>query len=295
MPQHWQSVPGIDWPPSSQLMLVDLEEFGRRQSPVISLGRLDSAIIYAGSRLVFQEGDFFIGGKDMAGDWAPGQILHRHQGGELTYRLREAYYHCANGIIAAAVGYRGSGRIISPAPPGDGCATCHVGAGDSSAAEDSISVQVEATGWLRTSQPVRIGQSGWNFDLYVPFEDSAGGPDGFGRCGDGSNPNTQTAITTITFTSSQRTQISLSADGIGELYNAGFEVLDIAVDGVSMVSGSSVGGEIECGMGPLQFYPQSASITLPPGTHVIVYQADTGDSLFHAGAWQSASIRITRF
>jgi hypothetical protein len=135
-------------PGGRSVLLVDLEEFGRRsiQSMDFGLSREPQHVI-AASDLSLKRGELIFSEIDLAGNWKGGDIIAIQDGGPIALRCSPAVVPCIRGWLAIALGYDAAlpdRNAERPRPPGDGTRGC-VAQSESSIEPEKIPVWFEIT------------------------------------------------------------------------------------------------------------------------------------------------------
>ena len=92
------------------------------------------------------------------------------------------------------------------------------------------------------------------------------------------------------------TLMGLDFEGIGELEDAGFEIMTFKLDGVAIASAESRNLSLGC----TQFGPVAKTFNQPPpylllagSVHVLEIFFTTGDALFHVGCFYQVNLSFT--
>lgn len=120
------------------------------------------------------------------------------------------------------------------------------------------------------------------------IEDSA-------NCG-GTNDLTQTGTATASIILSEQFALTLEIIGIAELEDAGFERMDVSLNGELVVSATSNNDDLECAMGPATFSTiVPPPYILPVGEHVFQIDFTTNDGLYHVDAFYELNLIFAPF
>jgi len=135
-----------------------------------------------------------------------------------------------------------------------------------------------------TVQSGTISSGGWQItdngnSIRFNIEDSV-------NCG-GSNANIQRGIATATINVTGGIRImTVSLSGLAERQSTGFESMKLALDGITIISSTSPGGNLGCLMGPVVVSTLvNGPYLIPAGIHTLVLSFSTVDALYHKGAF----------
>ncbi len=105
------------------------------------------------------------------------------------------------------------------------------------------------------------------------------------NCG-GSNANLQTATATINIKTLIPQKIGLSWDGVGELQESDFDMMEVYINGILIGSAHAAGGGQGCKDGPVVSVANfPAGFNLPAGIHTVTINATTNDGLYHTNSF----------
>jgi hypothetical protein len=152
------------------------------------------------------------------------------------------------------------------------------------------------------SSPGSVSNSPWSFassggltGLRCDFEDSDDVPPAYAgtkppTTGDNCanyNAYTQTATATGTLTLASNGYIAITWDGVGEVQDAEFELMQVKLDGVQIGFAHAPGGDLGCtaGAAVVAVPPSGTSYPVTAGTHTVEVTVTTNDQFYHVGSY----------
>jgi hypothetical protein len=137
--------------------------------------------------------------------------------------------------------------------------------------------------WVTTQNNVNPKDGGWRIlnqgrQIRFDIQDSK-------DCG-GTNDEIQSGTATATITTGETYEFIPKIEGIGELQDEMYEIMNVKLNGKLIVSSNSTGGDLECKMGPIHMEEYvSPPYILTPGVHKFEIQFTTEDESYHKKAY----------